>query len=179
MPSLSLPEYSWGELYDVAFVDLNEGWAVGMSGMILHTTDGGDTWDYQVSGTWTDLLSVTFTDANHGWAVGYGGTILHYGGGLWTAPSETHLPARFALEQNYPNPFNPTTTIGYEVKTTGLVSVKVFDLLGRNVGTLVRGIQPAGQYSVSWNAENLPSGMYFCRMKAAGFAQTRKLMLLK
>jgi len=89
------------------------------------------------------------------------------------------IPTEFALYQNYPNPFNPTTTIRYDVKQIGLISVKVFDILGREVTTLVCGIIPAGSYTVSWDAASLPSGIYLCLMEAAGFMQTRKLVLLK
>jgi hypothetical protein len=89
------------------------------------------------------------------------------------------LPTEFALYQNYPNPFNPVTMIRYDVKEMGLVSVKVFDLLGREVMTLVHSTVPTGTYSIEWDGGDLPSGLYLCRMEAAGFVQTRKMMLLK
>jgi len=94
-------------------------------------------------------------------------------------PTAVPVPADFALHAPYPNPFNPTTLIGYDVKETGLVSVKVFDLLGREVATLVQGTVPAGSYSIDWHAGDLPSGLYFCRMEADGFARVRKLLLVK
>ncbi len=89
------------------------------------------------------------------------------------------LPTEFTLHQNYPNPFNPTTTIRYDVKQTGLVSVKVFDILGREVAVLVSGTVSAGFHKVTWDAQGLPSGLYLCRMEAPGFEYTRKLVLLK
>ncbi|MBU1936174.1 T9SS type A sorting domain-containing protein [bacterium] len=88
-------------------------------------------------------------------------------------------PENFALHQNYPNPFNPTTTIRYDVKQTGLVSVKVFDILGREVAVLVSGTVSAGFHKVTWDAAGLPSGLYLCRMEASGFEHTMKLVLLK
>ena len=94
-------------------------------------------------------------------------------------PVAPAIPTEFALHPNYPNPFNATTTIRYDVKETGFVSLKVFDLLGREVITLVDGELPAGAHTVNWNATNLPSGLYLCRMEASGFTQTRKLLLLK
>jgi hypothetical protein len=94
-------------------------------------------------------------------------------------PGATVVPTEFALYAPYPNPFNPTTTIRYDVKETGLVSFKVFDLLGREVALLVHGTVPAGSYSVEWNAGDLPSGVYLCRMEAERFQQTRKVVLLK
>jgi len=89
------------------------------------------------------------------------------------------LPTEFALYQNYPNPFNPTTVIRYDVKQTGLVSLKVFDILGREVTTLVHGTIQAGAHTISWDASGLPSGIYLCQMEAPGFEHTRKLVLLK
>ena len=92
---------------------------------------------------------------------------------------EVLLPTEFALHQNYPNPFNPTTTIRYDVKQTGFVSVKIFDILGREVATLVSGTVPAGFHTATWDASSLPSGLYLCRMEAPGFEHTRKMVLLK
>ena len=94
-------------------------------------------------------------------------------------PSRTIAPLDFALCPNYPNPFNPTTTIRYDVKETGIVSLKLFDLLGREVATLVYSSVPAGSYSIDWDAGHLPSGLYLCRMEAERFVETRKMVLLK
>ncbi|MBU1706328.1 T9SS type A sorting domain-containing protein, partial [bacterium] len=89
------------------------------------------------------------------------------------------LPTEFALHQNWPNPFNPTTAIRYDVKQTCPVWMKVFDILGREVATLVQGTVQAGSYTITWNALQLPSGVYLCRMQAQDFVQTRKLVLVK
>jgi len=94
-------------------------------------------------------------------------------------PAREMVPLEFALYASYPNPFNPTTTIRYDVKESGLVSLKVFDLLGREVATLVHDIVPAGSYSINWDAGDLPSGLYLCRMEAERFVETRKMVLLK
>ena len=166
-------------LAGVAFVDVSNGWAVGWEGTIVHTTDGGNTWESQNSGTANRLWGVAFADANNGWAVGEYGTILHYNGGLWSPASRTQTPEVYSLGQNYPNPFNPATTIHYTMKTAGKVSVKVYDVLGQEVATLVEGVDLAGEHAVIWNAAHVPSGVYFCRMEAGSFAQTRKVMLLK
>jgi len=89
------------------------------------------------------------------------------------------IPLKFALKQNYPNPFNPTTQIQYSVPNQVLVSLKVFDCLGREVKTLVSEAKPAGNYQVEFNAANLPSGVYFCRIRAGSFNQVRKMLLIK
>ena len=91
----------------------------------------------------------------------------------------------FKLFQNYPNPFNPTTTIKYSIPAVGannadpLVMLKIYDLLGREIRTLVNKRQKAGNYSVQFNAGNLPSGIYFYRLQAGSFVQTKKMILLK
>jgi hypothetical protein len=88
-------------------------------------------------------------------------------------------PRQFTLEQNYPNPFNPSTTISYSVPQAGLVSLKVYDLLGREVATLLNEIKSAGTYSVPWNALTNPSGIYFYKLTAGGFSETHKMQLIK
>lgn len=88
-------------------------------------------------------------------------------------------PAKFHLAQNYPNPFNPATAIEYDIPEGGLVSLTVFDMLGREVATLVDELQPAGKHSVSWNPTGVASGIYYYRLKAGDHSATRKLLLLK
>jgi uncharacterized repeat protein (TIGR01451 family) len=88
-------------------------------------------------------------------------------------------PTSFALYGNYPNPFNPTTTIRYDVPEVTTVHVSVYDALGRMVASLVDGQQSAGKHSVTWDASDLPSGVYFSRMNAGSFVETRKMMLLR
>jgi hypothetical protein len=85
----------------------------------------------------------------------------------------------FALEQNYPNPFNPSTSIMYQVREEGLVSIKVYDVVGREVATLVNEVKHAGSYSTQWNAAGVSSGIYFYRMQANAFSALKKMILLK
>ena len=85
----------------------------------------------------------------------------------------------FFLSQNYPNPFNPTTTINYSVPRTSFVTIKVYDALGREIETLVNSGKIVGNYSVRFNANKLSSGVYFYRMQAGDFVQTKKLIMLK
>ena len=86
---------------------------------------------------------------------------------------------QFGLEQNYPNPFNPATTISFVLPSTLVVSLKVFDALGREVSVLLSERMPAGKYSQQWNAEGLPSGVYFYRLQVGSFSETKKLTLMK
>lgn len=89
------------------------------------------------------------------------------------------LPTVFNLEQNYPNPFNPATIIDYAVPSNEFVSLKVYDILGREVITLVNEQKNAGYYSISFNASNLSSGVYFYKLTAGSFTQIKKMLLLK
>ncbi|MFA6469873.1 MAG: LamG-like jellyroll fold domain-containing protein [Bacteroidota bacterium] len=88
-------------------------------------------------------------------------------------------PKEFALEQNYPNPFNPSTMISYQLPVISHVSLKVYDAIGREVAVLVNGVKEGGKYSVEFNASELSSGMYFYILRAKGFSQTKKLLLVK
>jgi hypothetical protein len=89
------------------------------------------------------------------------------------------IPVECALEQNYPNPFNPSTTFEFRVSSFGLVSLKIFDVLGREVAALVNEVRPAGTYKLRWDASSLPSGVYFYQLRTSQFVQTKKLILTK
>ena len=89
------------------------------------------------------------------------------------------IPASYKLEQNFPNPFNPSTTIKYSVQKEGLVKITLYDVLGREVTTLVNEVKPVGHYEVNFNASNLTSGVYFYRMQAGNFVQAKKMILMK
>jgi hypothetical protein len=89
------------------------------------------------------------------------------------------VPSNYSLEQNHPNPFNPVTTIDFGVPHASEIRLAVYDVMGRHVATLVQGMMPAGNYQASWNAENVPSGIYFCRFEAGSKAMTRKMILLR
>ena len=88
-------------------------------------------------------------------------------------------PSSFSLSQNYPNPFNPTTVISYQLAVNSFVSLKVSDMLGRDVATLVNEKKDAGSYTVPFDGSRLSSGMYLCRLIAGGFVQTRRMLLVK
>ncbi|MCX7877042.1 MAG: alpha/beta fold hydrolase [Ignavibacteria bacterium] len=91
----------------------------------------------------------------------------------------TLQPERFSLSQNYPNPFNPSTMIEYSIAKAEKVELKVYDLLGREVATLVNEIQAPGSYNVTFNAKNLSSGVYFYRLTAGGFTDIKRMVLVK
>ncbi|HAS81032.1 TPA: hypothetical protein DD445_01665 [Candidatus Nomurabacteria bacterium] len=113
-----------------------------------------------------------------------GDTILvdpfqHIWPSITDVPNEIQIPSEFVLSQNYPNPFNPSTTINYQVPEKNLVTLKVYDILGREIETLVNEEKPIGNYEVNFNASNLPSGAYFYKLQAGSFVETKKMILLK
>ena len=91
----------------------------------------------------------------------------------------SEVPDGYELSQNYPNPFNPSTVINFSIPTSGLVTVKVFDILGQEVAELINEVKAAGSYQVDFNAANMSSGMYVYRISSGKFNATRKMMLLK
>ena len=90
-----------------------------------------------------------------------------------------HIPFDYSLNQNYPNPFNPATTIKYTLSQSGDVSLMVYNLRGQEVALIFKGNMPAGNHQVTWDASNFASGIYFYRLQAGDFVQTRKMVLLK
>lgn len=110
-------------------------------------------------------------------------------GGVWRKPLsemitdvkgvQNNWPTSFSLQQNYPNPFNPSTMIDYSIPKTSLVTIKLYDILGKEILTVVNEEKSAGNYSVQFNGGNLSSGIYFYRMQSGNFVETKKLLLLK
>ncbi len=100
---------------------------------------------------------------------------------IYSSQTSSQIPEQFLLKQNYPNPFNPSTRINYELRNSNYVSLKVFDLLGKEVATLVNEKQNAGSYAVDFNSTefNLPSGIYFYTLNAGEFKETKKMVLIK
>lgn len=170
-------------LKSLFFVDENTGWVAGYGGTILGTTNGGEEWIKSRSRTTNDLISITFSDATTGWVAGVAGTILKTvtGGGITEVDSRVfrHSPSTFALRQNYPNPFNPSTTIRFVVKSSGPVSLKVYDVLGRRVASLVNGKKGPGAYTAVFDGGGLTSGVYFYELKAGNYLAVKKMLLVK
>jgi Secretion system C-terminal sorting domain len=88
-------------------------------------------------------------------------------------------PQSYKLNQNYPNPFNPSTTISYEIPKNGFVKIKVFDITGREVETLVNEFKTAGSYSLVFNGSKLASGIYFYKLDVEGFSKVNRMVLIK
>jgi len=178
-------------LYGVSTLNGVNAAAVGNIGTILTTSDGGTTWATTTSATTNNLYAVHFLDVDRGTIVGDRGVVLRTAlARIPTSESGNEavlIPEDFYLSQNYPNPFNGMTNFEFRIANRGFVSVKVFDILGREIAALVDGAKPPGVYRVQWNAANCASGVYFCRMRArqtnggevGSFVQTRKVVLLR
>jgi len=98
---------------------------------------------------------------------------------VWAEDARNETPAEYSLEQNYPNPFNPSTTIEIALPHSGFVTLKIYNVLGEGVTTLVEGNHAAGTFKATWDASGLPSGVYFYRLVAGEYVQTKKMVLIK
>ncbi len=157
---------------------------------ILRTTNGGETWTQQTVVTQYLFTGVSFTDENNGTIVGENGTIFRTtNGGITFVKEEKsdEIPENYFLSSNFPNPFNPDTKIRYFIPHVSFVQIRVYDVLGNEIETLVNDEKPAGNYELTWKAANLSSGVYFYQIRAIDpstssgqvFIQTRKMILLK
>jgi len=99
----------------------------------------------------------------------------------YTSVVDKHLsvPSNYLLYQNYPNPFNPTTVVKYQIPELNFLTIKIFDVLGSEVATLVNEEKPIGNYEVEFDATNLPSRTYFYKLHAGSFIETKKMVLMK
>jgi photosystem II stability/assembly factor-like uncharacterized protein len=150
------------------------------SGIFL-STDNGTTWTGFNTGLPNPYVSSLALNDRYIYA-----GIL---GGIWRRPLSDlvvtvpfpggNVPLRFNLGQNFPNPFNPTTSIGYDLPVNSFVTLKIYDVLGREVQTLVNERQNPGNHSVTFTASKLPSGVYFYRLQAGSYSAAKKLLLLK
>jgi photosystem II stability/assembly factor-like uncharacterized protein/spore coat protein CotH len=179
--NISVPTTS--KLYNLSIINVNSFYVVGEGGKIYYTNNSGLNWYSQYSADSHDLYAVSFVDSAYGIAVGNDGTVLKttepgtLNGGT---PPIAQIPDNFRLYQNYPNPFNPKTTIEYDLPIQAWVTIKVYNVLGQEVATLVDEIKSADKHSVEFYAVKYASGVYFYRIQVGkNFADTKKLLLLK
>ncbi|HAX49033.1 MAG TPA: YCF48-related protein [Ignavibacteria bacterium] len=171
-------------LNSVYFANDNTGYIVGDNGTILKSINGGVNWVIENSSTTNSLKGIHFINTTIGWVVGSNGTVLRTGIPVAVTGNETELIRDYSLAQNYPNPFNPSTKIKFEIPvnvetTRRVVSLSIFDILGREVRTLVNENLKHGIYEADFNAADLPSGVYFYKLNAGEFTETKKMILLK
>jgi photosystem II stability/assembly factor-like uncharacterized protein len=183
---------SWYNGYDqgctpfyLSFFASGNGWAVFADGWgqlnVSTSNDFGRTWTTSAQGVSVpfNITKMSFTDANHGWVIGDKGGILHTSTGILTTVKERSYPAKSALYQNYPNPANPATTITFSLPHQTHVLLRLFDVLGREVMLLKDETYVPGTYTVQVDGSRLSSGIYFYRLQAGAFSETKRLLLLK
>lgn len=168
---------SW--MTDLAFYDQQIGWAVGLNGTIMYSGNGGMNWHSSEKDLTDERLNaVAFAEEEKVFAVGARGVIVQTGEPV-SATEMADMPAGYSLEPNYPNPFNPTTVIQYHLPEQAPVQLTVYDMLGREVATLVDEHQQSGYHEVTFDATGLSSGMYLYRIRTEGFEETRSMMFIK
>jgi len=184
--SYQVTNESGSDFYAIKFINAQTGFVTGndfFTGRIYKTTNGGVNWTADIPAATGGVYALYFQDEQYGWAVGSRGSCFRTttGGSVFVSQVSTEVPENFSLKQNYPNPFNPSTKINYELKITNYVSLRVFDLLGKEVASLVNEKQNAGSYAVDFNSAefNLNSGIYFYTLNVGDFKETKKMMLVK
>jgi len=178
--SMQLPYHS--RLRKIFFLNYNTGYAVGDTGLIVRTTNGGEDWSVQNSGTRKKLNGVWFLNKDTGFVVGDSGIVLKtFTGGVMTSINSTtnEIPGNYFLSQNYPNPFNPLTQIKYDLPNYNFVTIKIYDVLGKELLSLVNEFKQAGSYSVTFDATNYTSGVYYYKIKTVSFVQVKKMVLIR
>ena len=171
---------SWG--MDLEFVEDNNALYVALAkdGGIYFSADTGKTWKADTTLKGKDVRNLSFFNKDRGWALAVdGGPYFNDINVTDIKNNNSVQPKTFMLSQNYPNPFNPSTVIRYNILQNGIVTLKIFDTLGREVKTLINTEQAAGQHEINFNAGNLPSGIYFYRITAGNYSAVKKMILLK
>jgi photosystem II stability/assembly factor-like uncharacterized protein len=172
--------------FDLFFVNVNTGWMAGnntqFSGKIFKTTDGGLNWLLQFEEYNKIAYSIFAFDQNNAWfSTDYSGIYKTTNGGgvIGMINISQNTPNNFNLRQNYPNPFNPETKIKFDVPKASFTKLVIYDLLGREVTTLVNEELKPGTYQADWNASSFSSGVYFYKIIVGDYTETKKMVLMK
>ena len=172
-----------GNAYDIAQINGKSGWMVEShlsEKGIFYTEDGGINWEDISAPDSIYILALSNIGNNLLWGVGQPGMVLKY----FKPPSDMRnsyksIPRQFILSQNYPNPFNASTNIAYSIDSKQHVLLRVFNVLGKEISTLVNEEKPAGAYIVVYDASRLSSGIYFYQLQAGDFSETKKMILMR
>ena len=178
--------------FDIEYIPGNPSKVWYASYGLSFSNDSGKTWVEEFRDNDFTFNDIVFTDEYTGWldqlSIGSGGLLKKIyrttngglGGLITVYDNQSNIVVgNYVLSQNYPNPFNPITTINYQIPEISFVTLKVYDVLGNEIATLINEEKPAGNYEIEFDAMGLSSGMYFYQLQAGGFAETKKMVLLK
>jgi len=179
----------------IQFTSVSTGYISCSSGLLYKSTDEGLNWHLQNTGVSDNLIGLYFINRDTGFAVGLNRVIIKTTNGgepLGIQPISSEVPNHFSLSQNYPNPFNPVTKIKFDIPPSkgarGMTAqLIIYDILGREIATLVNQRLNPGSYEVQWDGINYPSGVYFYRLVVSGaeplitegYSETKRMVLLK
>lgn len=169
--------------FNIQLLDSSNAVAVDSTGQFYFSTDSGYSWPDNPTITRIPLKGIYFKDSHNGWAVGARGTILNTtnGGGLLAVNQQKNISRlpNIALLSNSPNPFNSITEISFNTKRTGLVNLTIYDILGREVATLLNEVRQPGTYTLKWDASTYPAGSYIYSVSLNGMRETGQMLLVK
>ncbi len=166
----------------VFFQNLNYGTVVGFG--IRYSDDGGYSWENDFPGAGEPFYDVEFINEK-AWVIGGNGTILYTPNYNLTGINKDYAidfnyPDNISLYQNYPNPFNSSTKISFSIEKSGFVTLKIYDVLGKNIETLINRFKKPGAYNINFNANELPSGIYFYKVQVENeYSETKKMILIR
>jgi hypothetical protein len=147
---------------------------------VYRSVDGGSTWQQLRTGmTTSSTLGIAVNDSGVVFVGTLNGQVYRSAQPTVSMVDHSEHPWEFALYQNYPNPFNPSTTIRFAIPDSRFTLLRIFNLLGQQVATLVNEMKQAGQYEVKWDAEGLASGVYLYRLEAGEFQETKRMVLMR
>jgi len=182
--------WNWNSIYSgsgktfkkLYFIDSLKGFGFNdLNYNVEFTLNGGISWTPILLHCSNLPICINFANQSTGFLGGLYGTIFRTtnGGTIWAGNIGTTLPSSFSLSQNYPNPFNPTTSIKYNVASSKHIKLVVYNILGKEIATLVNEKQSPGTYEVNWDASAFPSGVYFYKLTAGDYTETKKALLIK
>lgn len=175
-------ELSGDAVWRMSFTDSLTGYGCTSGGNVVKTINGGINWYNQLTPLTENLYSIHFPIKDTGYICSWSGKILktvNGGGGSVSVNSESETINDFELYQNYPNPFNPYTIIRYELAVAGKVTLKIYDILGNEVVVLENEMKTPGLYEYNFNGTGFSSGIYYYKLTANNFSETRKMILSK
>ena len=171
---------SYTQINEVKFLSQDSGWAVHgtpVTGAIMFTTNAGVNWiTEEGSSDWYDCL--TYYQRIKAWC-GAAGKVWYTSLLVNIAQTQNELPQKYNLYQNYPNPFNPVTKIKFDIPAESNVGITIYNILGKVISIVVNERLGQGSYEVNWDASNYPSGVYYYKLSAGNYNETKKMIILK